>query len=41
VHAGSEAARKLARRGRPRPAFYVFVVMALVAMAAVVWQRSR
>lgn len=36
-----EADRRHARRGRPRPAFYVAVAVALVAMAAVVWQRAR
>ncbi|MGZ3405922.1 MAG: hypothetical protein ACXVAN_05720, partial [Polyangia bacterium] len=33
--------RRHARRGRPRAAFYTAVVVALVAMIAVVWQRSR
>jgi hypothetical protein len=36
-----EADRRHARRGRPRPAFYVAVAVALVAMVAVVWQRAR
>lgn len=36
-----EADRRHARRGRPRAAFYVAVVVALAAMAAVVWQRAR
>ena len=36
-----EADRRHARRGRPRPAFYVAVVVALAAMVAVVWQRAR
>jgi hypothetical protein len=36
-----EIARRQARRGRPRPAFYVAVVCALVAMAAVLWQRAQ
>ncbi|MGZ3438389.1 MAG: hypothetical protein ACXVDD_02690 [Polyangia bacterium] len=33
--------RRHARRGRPRAAFYTAVVVALAAMIAVVWQRSR
>jgi hypothetical protein len=36
-----EADRRHARRGRPRTAFYFAVVVALVAMGAVVWQRAR
>ncbi len=36
-----EMARRQARRGRPRPTFYVAVVCALGAMAAVLWQRAR
>jgi hypothetical protein len=36
-----ELARKQARRGRPRPAFYFAVIMALAAMLAVVWQRLK
>jgi hypothetical protein len=39
--AAIEADRRHARRGRPRAAFYVAVIVALVAMAAVVWQRAR
>jgi hypothetical protein len=37
----SEVARKRARRGRPRPVFYLFVLLALVAMALTVWLRSQ
>jgi hypothetical protein len=37
----TEAARKQARRGRPRPMFYLFVLLALGAMVLTVWQRSR
>jgi hypothetical protein len=33
--------RRHARSGRPRAAFYTAVVVALAAMIAVVWQRSR
>ena len=33
--------REQARRGRPRPAFYLFVALALAAMTAVVWQRAH
>jgi hypothetical protein len=33
--------RRHARRGRPRPLFYLAVAVALGAMIAVVWQRSR
>ncbi len=36
-----ELDRRHARRGRPRPAFYLAVVVALAAMIAVVWQRAR
>ena len=36
-----EIARRQAKRGRPRPAFYFAVVAALVAMGAVLWQRSQ
>jgi len=36
-----ELDRRHARRGRPRPGFYFAVAVALVAMAAVVWQRAR
>ena len=36
-----ERDRRHARRGRPRPAFYVAVAVALVTMVAVVWQRAR
>ena len=36
-----ELDRRHARRGRPRPGFYFAVVVALAAMAAVVWQRAR
>ncbi|HEX8950948.1 MAG TPA: hypothetical protein VF945_03835 [Polyangia bacterium] len=36
-----ERDRRHARRGRPRAGFYVAVTVALVAMAAVVWQRAR
>lgn len=36
-----ESDRRHARGGRPRAAFYVAVVVALVAMGAVVWQRAR
>jgi hypothetical protein len=36
-----ELDRRHARRGRPRPGFYFAVSVALVAMAAVVWQRAR
>ena len=39
--AALEADRRHARRGRPRPAFYLAVFVALAAMAAVVLQRSR
>lgn len=35
-----EAARRQARKGRPRPAFYFAVALALVAMAFVVLQRA-
>jgi hypothetical protein len=36
-----ERDRRHARRGRPRPAFYFAVAVALVTMIAVVWQRAR
>jgi hypothetical protein len=36
-----EMRRRQARRRRPRPAFYVAVICALVAMAAVLWQRTQ
>ena len=36
-----EMRRRQARRRRPRPAFYIAVLCALVAMAAVLWQRTR
>ncbi len=36
-----ELDRRHARRGRPRPTFYVAVVVALVGMLAIVWQRGR
>ncbi len=36
-----EADRRRARRGRPRVTFYLWVMLALAAMAAVVWQRAR
>lgn len=36
-----ERDRRHARRGRPRPAFYFAVAVALVTMVAVVWQRAR
>jgi hypothetical protein len=36
-----EADRRHARRGRPRPAFYFAVFVALAAMVAVVMQRAR
>jgi hypothetical protein len=36
-----ELDRRYARRGRPRAGFYLAVAVALVAMAAVVWQRAR
>jgi hypothetical protein len=36
-----EEARQQARRGRPRLSFYLFVVLALGGMAAVVWERTR
>jgi hypothetical protein len=39
--AAIEGDRRHARRGRPRPLFYFAVVIALGAMVAVVWQRSR
>ena len=39
--AAMEADRRHARRGRPRAGFYFAVTVALVAMVAVVWQRSR
>jgi hypothetical protein len=39
--AAMESDRRHARRGRPRPAFYLAVAVALGAMIAVVWQRSR
>jgi len=37
----AEAARKQARRGRPRAKFYLFVAGALLAMGVTVWLRSR
>ena len=40
IRAFAQAARKQARRGRPRAAFYLAVVVALGAMMAVIWQRS-
>ena len=36
-----ELDRRHARRGRPRATFYVAVAVALVGMAAIVWQRGR
>jgi hypothetical protein len=36
-----ELDRRHARRGRPRAGFYFAVAVALLAMIAVVWQRSR
>jgi hypothetical protein len=36
-----EVARRHARRGRPRPLFYLAVVAALAAMGAVLWSRMR
>jgi hypothetical protein len=36
-----EIAKRQAKRGRPRPAFYFAVVAALLAMGAVLWQRSQ
>jgi hypothetical protein len=36
-----EMRRRQARRRRPRAAFYVAVLCALLAMAAVLWQRTR
>jgi hypothetical protein len=36
-----EMRRRQARRRRPRPAFYIAVVCALAAMAAVLWQRTH
>jgi hypothetical protein len=39
--AAAEADRAHARRGRPRPAFYLAVAVALLAMGAVVWQRAK
>ncbi len=36
-----ELARRQAKRGRPRPAFYFAVACALLGMAAVLWQRAR
>jgi hypothetical protein len=36
-----EIAKRQAKRGRPRPAFYVAVAAALLAMGAVLWQRSQ
>jgi hypothetical protein len=41
VRLAVETARRQARRGRPRPTFYVAVVCALAAMAAVLWQRAQ
>jgi hypothetical protein len=41
VRLSLESARRQARRGRPRPAFYIAVVCALAAMAAVLWQRAQ
>src|SRR5690349_6782571 len=41
TRAAMEALRKQASRGRPRLGFYVYVVLALVAMGAVVWERTR
>jgi Ca2+/Na+ antiporter len=41
TRAAIEALRKQAKRGRPRLGFYLYVVLALVAMAAVVWERTR
>ncbi len=38
--AAAERARKQARRGRPRPIFYIVVALALMAMMAVVLQRA-
>ncbi len=35
-----ESDRRHARRGRPRPIFYLAVAIALAGMVAVVWQRS-
>ncbi|HZS39353.1 MAG TPA: hypothetical protein VFF06_21120 [Polyangia bacterium] len=35
-----EAARRQARKGRPRFGFYVAVAMALIAMLAVVWKKA-
>jgi hypothetical protein len=35
-----ESDRRHARRGRPRPIFYLAVAIALGGMVAVVWQRS-
>lgn len=36
-----DQARAQAHLGRPRPAFYFFVVLALVAMGSAVWWRTR
>jgi hypothetical protein len=36
-----EQAKRQAKRGRPRQGFYVAVAIALVAIALVVWQRTR
>jgi hypothetical protein len=41
VRLALESARRQAKRGRPRPAFYIAVVCALAAMAAVLWQRAQ
>jgi hypothetical protein len=41
VISAMEIDRRHARRGRPRAGFYFAVAVALAAMSAVVWQRSR
>jgi hypothetical protein len=41
VRQSVEAARRQARRGRPRPSFYLAVLLALAMMAAVLWQRTH
>ena len=41
VLAQAEATRRLARRGRPRPVFYLWVLVALGAMVTVIAVRGR